>query len=241
MIGKLHIIGVGPGDPELMTLKGVRILKESLVYFVPKGKEDGSSTALAILQQVVETTGKEIIEIHFPMKKIKMGEEPDPLVKAAWLKTAKGVLSRLQQGKDVVFPTLGDPAIYSTGFYLCRTLLDLAPDLEINIVPGVSSIGACAAETGMPLCLGDDMLAVIPATFDDERLRNVLATFDSVVLMKVYRVMDRLIPLLREMGLLEKATLVEKIGHSSQRVIKNISQTSGMDLHYFATIIIRKF
>jgi len=241
MNGKLHIIGVGPGDPELLTLKGLRILQESAVYFVPKAKEDGSSTALDIIKQVVSLENKEIVETYFPMLKVRMAEEPPPKLKEAWQQAANGVIAHLRQGKDVVFPTLGDPAIYSTGLYLCRTLSDMAPDLQIDIVPGVSSIGACAAETGMPLCLGNDMLAVIPATFDDSRLRDVLASFDSVVLMKVHRVMSRIVPLLKELGLLERATLIEKLGHPSQRIFQDITEAVDLDLHYFATIIIRKF
>jgi len=239
MSGKLHIIGVGPGDPELLTLKGLRLLKDCPVYLAPKARENGKSTALEILSQVVDIDAKEIIQARFPMEKIKMGQAPPPKVQEAWQSAARAVLAHLENGKDVAFPTLGDPAIYSTGLYLSHTLQELYPEAEVEIVPGVSSVGACAAASGLPLCLGDDMLAVVPATFADERLRAVLQEFDAIVLMKVHRAMKRVLPILEELGLVERAILVERLGQRSQRIIRDVREAAEMELHYFATMIIR--
>lgn len=240
MRGQFYVIGVGPGDPELMTLKAARLLEQCPVWFVPKAHPNGESTALSILAGTVATHGKEIMELHFPMKKIKMGEEPDDEVQAAWQTASRAILHKLDQGKDVAFPTLGDPAIYSTGFYVCDTLLKAAPDLPISIVPGVSSIGASAAAAGQPLCLGDDRLVVIPATFENGRLRETLESFDTVVLMKVHRVMDKVVGLLTELDLLDKAVLVERSSHSEQRVRRDLTVAAKEELHYFSTIIVRK-
>lgn len=242
MKGTLYVVGVGPGDPELMTLKAVRILQRCGVWLAPAAKKDGESTALGIAEGVVDRRGKEIITHHFPMKKIRMGQSPDPEVKKAWDAAAAQIVGHLQEGRDVAFPTLGDPAIYSTGFYVCETLFDLAPDLPVVIVPGVSAIGASAAAAGQPLCLGDDRLVVIPATFENGRLREVLEQFDSVVLMKVHRVMDRLVPLLAEMNLLDKAVLVERSSQSGQRIRRDLTTAlaPNEEPHYFSTIIVRK-
>jgi precorrin-2/cobalt-factor-2 C20-methyltransferase len=242
MKGTLYVVGVGPGDPELMTLKAVRVLERCGVWLAPAAKKNGESTALGIVEGVVDRGDKEIITHHFPMKKIRMGETPDPEVKKAWDAAAAQIVGHLQAGRDVAFPTLGDPAIYSTGFYVCETLFALAPDLPVEIIPGVSSIGASAAAAGQPLCLGDDRLVVIPATFENGRLRETLEQFDSVVLMKVHRVMDRLVPLLAEMNLLDKAVLVERSSQGGQRIRRDLTTAlqPNNEPHYFSTIIVRK-
>ena len=240
MAGRFFVIGVGPGDPELVTLKAARILRECSVWFAPRGKKDGESTALAIIEPVIESGGKDIMNHYFPMKKIRMGETPDPEVAAAWRQAADAILARIERGDDVAFPTLGDPAIYSTGFYVCETLLELAPDLQVEIIPGVSAIGASAAAAVQPLCLGDDRLVVIPATFENGRLRETLEQFDTVVLMKVHRVMDRVVGLLGEMDLLDNAVLVERSSQSGQRITKGLELLPGQEPHYFSTIIVRK-
>lgn len=240
MNGTFYIIGVGPGDPELMTLKALRLLSSCSTLVVPKGQEDGTSTALAIIDQAMPLTGKEIIEVVFPMKKVRMAAAPDPEVEAAWRLAATTILDRLREGHDVAFPTLGDPAIYSTGFYTCQTLLEMAPESKTVICPGVSAISACAATAGVPLCQGDDMLAVVPATFDNQRLTEVLSTFQTVVLMKVHRSMDRIIELLTELDLVQRAVLVERTAQENERVIHDLTQVRADELHYFSTIIVRR-
>lgn len=240
MNGTLYVIGVGPGDPELMTLKAMRLLERCPVWFAPAGSAGGESVALAIASAVVATAGKEIITHYFPMKKIRRGKTPDQEVQRAWDAACALILDRLREGRDVVFPTLGDPAIYSTGFYICETLLAAEPGLAIEIIPGVSSIGASAAAAGAPLCLGDDRLVVLPATFENGELRETLEKFDSVVLMKVHRVMDRIVPLLAEMQLLDRAVLVERSSQRGQRVSRDLLQAMGEKNHYFSTIIVRK-
>lgn len=237
--GRLSIIGVGPGDPELLTLKAVRRLQSSPVWLVPKGKVDGHSAALEILGAVVDGTGKEIIPHHFPMHKIAKEQTPPPEVTQAWQAAAELALTHLRAGRDVAFPTLGDPAIYSTGFYLCQTLLESHPELRLEIIPGISAMGAAAASLGQPLCLGNERLVLIPATFENGRLRETLLNYDTVVLMKVHRVMDRLIALLDELGLLGQAVLVEKTGQAGERICHDLRALPG-EPHYFSTIIVRK-
>ncbi|MFZ5775831.1 MAG: precorrin-2 C(20)-methyltransferase [Thermodesulfobacteriota bacterium] len=240
MSGHFYVIGVGPGDPELMTIKAARLLACCPVWFAPKAYQEGESTALSILSGVVATADKEILELHFPMKKIRMGHAPAPEVEAAWRFAAEAIWAKLSQGIDVAFPTLGDPAIYSTGFYVCETLLKYAPEARISVVPGVSSVGASAAAVGQPLCLGDDRLVVIPATFENGRLRETIEQFDSVVLMKVHRVMPKVVSLLSELDLLDKAVLVERVSHTDERVRRDLAAAAGEELHYFSTVIVRK-
>ena len=96
MNGIFYVIGIGPGDPELLTLKALRLLSACQTLVVPKGHEDGNSTALAIVEKIVPLAGKEIIEIYFPMKKIRMDAAPDPEVDAAWRRAANEVISRIR-------------------------------------------------------------------------------------------------------------------------------------------------
>lgn len=235
----LYIIGTGPGDPDLLTLKAFNTLRHCPVVVAPKGAKSGKSTALSIVEQAVDLSEKNVQEVYFPMKKVKLEEKLHPEVEAAWNDTAMKVLELLDSGNDVAFPTLGDPAIYSTGYYLYDTLLAIRPDTQIQFISGISAMSSCSASTLTPVCLGDDMLAVIPATFCEDKIRKALEDFDAVVLMKVYRVMDRICNLLRDAGLLENAIYVEKAGMHDQRIISDLS-TVPENPHYFSTIIVRK-
>lgn len=245
MQATLYIIGIGPGDPDLLTIKALNVLRQCPVIATPKASQHGHSTALAIARQALpagEIDKKEVVELHFPMKKIHLGQEPDPEVLQAWQDAARRIFAILSQGKDVAFPTLGDPAIYSTGYYLYMTLAEMHPEVRVCFVPGISAMSSCSATTQTPICLGDDMLAVIPATFSDSRLRQILETFDTIVLMKVHRVMANLLGLLRELHLLDQATLVERVGMTDERVVGDLSVLDGQagQVHYFSTIIVRK-
>lgn len=235
----LYIVGVGPGDPELMTVKAMRLLTDADTLVVPKGRENGESTALNIVKSLVPIEDKEIVEIYFPMHKVYKNGTTSDEVTLAWKQAATTILEKMSSGK-VVFPTLGDPSLYSTGFYVHATLLEIHPDIQIKIIPGITAMANCSAATATPLCLGGELLSVVPATFNDERLAQVLETFDTIVLMKVYRVMDRIVGLLERLGLLGSAVLVEKSGQPDERIFTDMRQAAREDLHYFSTIIVRK-
>ena len=235
----LYIIGTGPGDPELLTLKAYNTLSRCPVIVAPKGSPAGVSTALSIVSQVVNLQEKEVHEVYFPMKKIRLATKVLPEVEQAWQATARQVIDLLDSGRDVAFPTLGDPAIYSTGYYLYDTIVGIKPDVQVKFISGISAMSSCSASTLTPVCLGDDMLAVLPATFCEEKIRQALADFDAVVLMKVHRVMERICRLLRETGLTANAIYVEKAGMHDERIISDLSSIPE-NPHYFSTIIVRK-
>jgi precorrin-2/cobalt-factor-2 C20-methyltransferase len=240
MQGTFYVIGVGPGDPGLITLKAARILEKCDIWFAPSAFRNGESMALKIAQGEVSAEGKKILTHHFPMKQVFRGKKPDDEVNEAWQEAASIIIDCLQSGKDVAFPTLGDPAIYSTGFYICETLQQNGTPIQVEIIPGVSAIGASSAVAEMPLCLGDEKLVVIPATFEDREMREVLLLSDTVVFMKVHKVMDRLVKLLGELDLLENAVLVERCSLGDQKIWTDIREAVGREIHYFSTIIVRK-
>lgn len=240
MAGTFYIIGVGPGDPELLTLKGARILKECDVWLAPKAHQNGQSTALTIAEHAIGQRAAKVVTHRFPMKQVFRNEAPDPELREAWQEAARLVVETLETGQDIAFPTLGDPAIYSTAFYVCEALQEYADGVKVEVVPGVSAIGATAAVAQLPLCLGDEHLVVIPATFNDARIREVLEVCDSVAFMKVHKVMPKLIRLLEEADLVEQAVLIEKTSLEDQKVWTDIREVVDRDLHYFSTMIIRK-
>ncbi len=237
MSGILYVIGVGAGDPELITLKAMRILREVNIICVPKGREEGGSLALSIAKKAVSLDDKEIIEIHFPMKKTR--SQPDPELDARWDEATKTILDRLYGGKNVAFLTLGDPTIYSTFFYLHERLHRLSPELKMIFIPGVSSINASAAAAGISLGLADERVAILPATYMDD-IRATLQRFDTVVLMKVHRVVGSVVRVLEEMNLLERAVCVSRIGMDGERIFTDLKSLKAEDIDYFSTIIVRK-
>lgn len=238
--GRLYVIGVGPGDPELIPLKALRILGEVKTLCVPKGREERGSIALSIIEKVVDLKEKEIIEIHFPMEKIYKGEPISPQLEAKWEAAAHTISEKLNNGNDIVFPTLGDPTLYSTFFYLYERLLSIIPELEINIIPGISSITAVAASAKIPISMANERVVILPAIYEGD-VKEALERFDTVILMKVNRVFNKVIKALNELNMIDRAILVSKAGMEDEEVFFDVSKVPLEKLNYFSTMIIRKY
>ncbi|MDI6735170.1 MAG: precorrin-2 C(20)-methyltransferase [bacterium] len=252
MTGKLYCLGVGPGDPELLTLKAVRILNEVSCIYVPKGREEGESLALSIVRKALNLDNKEIIEAYFPMRKTKCNQETkleiqNPKSKiqnlcefdTKWSETVESILMRLNKGMDVAFITIGDPTIYSTFFYLYDRLIELAPGINIEIIPGVSSINAAASRAKIALGLADERIAILPANYINA-LDETLEMFNTVVLMKVHKVFDNILKILTTKNLLDKAIYVSRAGMDDERIFKDIRDVCEEDLNYFSMVVIKK-
>ncbi|MEJ2255374.1 MAG: precorrin-2 C(20)-methyltransferase [Nitrospirota bacterium] len=229
MKGMLYAVGVGPGDPELLTLKAKKVLERAGVICFPRGREGGGSLALGIVEQVMDLGEKEVMEVHFPMKK---GSQREALLPAA--ARVRDILAR---GTDVAFITLGDPTLYSTFFHLHDALKELDTEVSFEVVPGVSSITAAGARAGVSLALSGERLAVLPATYAGD-LDRVLRDFDTVVLMKVHRVLDDVKKILSARGLLEGAVCVSRAGMKGE-LVKPLAETSPEEIDYFSTVIVR--
>ena len=232
----LFVIGVGPGDPELLTLKAMRILSSVPCICVPKGKEEGSSLALSIVEGALNLEGKEIIPAYFPMKKTTTCRHE---LDTKWQETVKLIMDRIDKGMSVAFITLGDPTLYSTFFYLYDRLLELNSELDIQIIPGVSSINAAASRAGIPLGLADERIAILPANYVDD-LEETLKRFDTVVLMKVHKVFDDVVKTLDCMGILNRALYISRAGMRDEKIFENIMDVKAEDLDYFSMMIVRK-
>lgn len=231
---KPHLIavGVGPGDPELITLKGARLIREADVVVTPVGDRSESSIAQSIVAGLVDADRQQLLTQIYPMKK-------DPAeMEASWRSSATEVAQLVRAGKIVVFVTIGDPFLYSTFLYLYRILRELYPDVPVEIVPGISSINAAAAVADLPLGLAADRIAILPATFEDDKLRQTLIEFDTVVLMKVHRVFHRVRELTKELGC--RAVYVKRVGLAGEAVFQNLDAVRKEDLDYLSLMIVKK-
>jgi len=230
----IYAVGVGPGDPELLTRKAERIISQSPVIYAPTGAADAASYALSIVEHLLDRSRQEVISKVFPM--LKKGPE----LQAAWEEAATEVIRLIDRGTDVAFITIGDPCLYSTFLYLYHIIRSQRADIPVEIIPGISSINAAAAAAGIPLGMAGERIAILPATYEDHELRKALEEFDTVVLMKVSRVFDQIYALLRELALVDNAVFVRRVGSAQQEVVFDIATLVGRELDYLSMLIVRR-
>jgi len=231
MRGKLYGVGVGPGDPELITLKAKRVLEEVGCLAVPKTSSEKESLALSIVRGI-SGTEKELVALLFPMS------FDEKLLEKSWGRAVEEVMGRLEAGKDVAFITLGDPTVYSTYMYIHRALKRQGYDTEI--VPGITSFCASSAKVGISLAENRETLAVVPSAYDCENLDEILDRFDNVVLMKISRKFAELKKKLIDKGLGGKAVLVSRCGLDGEMIEFYLEAVDEKVLSYFSTMIIKK-
>ena len=234
MSGIFYGVGVGPGDPELLTLKAVNVIKEADVIIAPKTEKKEDSTALSIARPYLKAD-VEILKLVFPM--IHMVNHADTL-SDAWENNKNSILELLKEGKKVVFLTLGDPMFYSTYMYVFRLLKDCG--YPIHTVPGVPAFCALGSHLGLPLAEGNDVLSIIPATMEAKALDQLLSTVDNVVLMKVYKNYDEIVKKLNEHGFGDNAVMVTKCGLPDEEINYDLDAVDGSTVNYLSTIIAKK-
>ncbi|MBI5588645.1 MAG: precorrin-2 C(20)-methyltransferase [Deltaproteobacteria bacterium] len=235
--GTFYGVGVGPGDPELLTLKAINVLKGAQVIAVPRSSDsssDGLSQALRIAEKAVDLKGKEMMELLFPMTKDRES------LKSARKEAAAKVAGALKAGKSVAFITLGDPMLYSTFSYLVPLVREVAPEAPVKVVPGITSYGAAVSAAVVPLAESDEKVIIIPAAYDIDEVKGLLKSFDTVVLMKVNRIFDSLLDALVSMGLDGSAILVSRVGWPEEKIVTDIKSLRGGKLDYFSTVIVKK-
>lgn len=232
-MGTLFGLGVGPGDPELITVKAFRRLQESQVIAYPKKLKGSKSYAHRIVEVYINPAEKEMLGLVFPMTK------DEDTLRTEWTKSVETIYSYLSQGKDVAFVTEGDPMLFSTFIHLMNLMKSIYPDVPIETVAGISSFNGSVNRLGIALADGDDYVAMIPATEDMEEMRRVIETHDAIVFIKVAKVIDAMLDLLEEMNLLDKAHVVTKVT-SDEEVIWKINELRGAELNYLSCMVVRK-
>ena len=229
MQGKLYGVGVGPGDPELLTLKALRLIKDNEVIAVP-GKEIQASVAYQIVKGAYEELDeKTLIPVAMPMTK-------DPQVlKANHDKAADQVESYLKEEKNVVFLTLGDTTVYSTYLYVHKRILERG--YEAEIVSGITSFCAVAARLNMGLVEADQPLHVIPATYKAQEMDEILKLPGTKVLMKTGKKMKQVKESIEKSG--QKAVMIENCGMPSEKIYRSAEEIPE-DSGYYSLIIVKE-
>ena len=225
MTGVLHLVGTGPGDPELLTLKAVRVLRETPVVAYPS-TGDESAMALDIARGHVGPAA-ERLPVVLPMSTDRAPAQ------SAYDRGAAAILAHLRQGRDVAYLCEGDPLFYGSAMYL---IARIAPEAEIRVVPGVTSLTAAAAAIGRPLAARNETLKILPAPLPDATLRAELAAAPAAAIIKVGRHFDRVRALLAETGHGPGAVVVEYATGTRQRITP-LADFAHDERPYFSTIL----
>lgn len=221
--GKLYGVSVGPGDPELLTLKAVRVIREADVVAVPD-TGDNHQVALGIAQE--HLAGKTIVNCPTPMPR------DHDVAMAAYRSVADTLCALLAQGKDVAYLTLGDATVYSTYIYIHQMVRDRG--FEAEIVPGVTSFCAAAAKLGVSLCEGSEQLLVVPAR--GAHLDDALDYPANKVFMKAGRSLEALRDALEERGQLADASMVANCGLPGEAVFPQF-ENADLSSGYFSVVL----
>lgn len=232
MKGKLYAVGVGPGEPSLLTIKALKVLEEARVVAVPKGKAEKGSLALSIIEDYIKD--KEVLELVFPMT------DNREVLEEFWEKAAEKVGALLEKGEKVVFATLGDPSLYSTFSYLKSYLEKQGNSFSVEVIPGINSFSAAASLLQLSLVEGDQNLAVVSAPQNISRLKEVLKIFDTVVILKVNKYLEEIMKVLEEMGLEDKGYFVSRCGREDEYFSRDLKGLLEDKLDYLSMIIVRK-
>ena len=227
MNGMLYGVGLGPGDPELMTLKAARLIGGAEVIAYPT-LEGGDSFARAIAADLIED-GTQEIAISIPMS---VKREP---AQAAYDAGAAAIAAELEAGKDVVVLCEGDPFFYGSFMYLFSRLSDR---FECEVVPGVTSVTACAAALQSPLTARNEVLTIIPGPMDEDAMEARIAAAEAVAVMKVGRHLPKIKRVLDRLGLTDHAGYVERAS-LPEEVVLPLSEAPEK-APYFSMILVTK-
>ncbi|MDD3313365.1 precorrin-2 C(20)-methyltransferase [Pseudodesulfovibrio sp.] len=230
--GILYGIGVGPGDPELLTLKAVRALGEVDVIFAAASTKNDYSTALSIARPHLRE-GVRVEQLGFPMTKDKTALE------AAWRENARVVAAVLDRGENGAFLTLGDPLTYSTYGYLQRTLLKMDPTIRLQAIPGITSFHAAAARIGLVLAESSESLLITSGVADPKTLERQLDVADNAVILKTYKNFEDIRATLERLRLGDKTVLVSRLGMEGESILMDIKDAP-MTPHYFSLALVKK-
>ena len=220
--GTFYGIGVGPGDPELITVRGAHLISSCGCIVVPKSRMKTESIALKIARKYI-SEGTEIIEQVYPMT------SDQHLLKDKWSVAAAEVINILRKPQDVCFLSLGDPLFYSTHIYLLRELRELEPGLETITIPGIMAMGAASAITDFPLGEAKKPVTVVPTSDDLVATRRAIETGGNVVLMKIGKRLQSIIELLEELDVIDKAVFIAKAGQQEEIIETDLRKLKNKD------------
>jgi len=225
---------VGPGDPELLTIKAYNLIREADVVFVPSPRKGGKSSAQSIAEGIMEDKDSvEFKELVFPMSR------NDEVLEKRWKENAEIVLEACRKYLKVVFLTLGDPAIYSTFAYLMQEVRRLAPELPVVTVPGIPTLTLAVDLLNIPLITGEQKLVLTPLPQKTDSLRPLLSQFDTVVIYKIGERLKELKAVIKEEGLEDCCYFVSRAGMPGQYTARGLSNIDSGQVGYLSTMIVK--
>ncbi|MER5174431.1 MAG: precorrin-2 C(20)-methyltransferase [Candidatus Nitrosocosmicus sp.] len=190
---KLYCIGCGPGDPDLLTLKAIDVIKNADIIYTPTAREGKPSVALSIVEKFLNKD-TEIHQLVFPMIKDFNN------LKENWKNNAIEITNSIRKGKKTAYLTVGDPALYSTWIYIYKEIIKEHKDIEVEIVPGITSIFSFSAEIKTPIGEGEEIIGIIPACYNLDRLKIAAQCCDTLVFLKDGRHFNSVIEILMDSG-----------------------------------------
>ena len=229
--GCFYGVGVGPGDPELLTIRAQRLVQRLPVICFTQLDNGEPSYALSVLRGLL--AAPELLAVTIPA-------DDGPVNPQVWREAAARIAARLRRGQDVGFITEGDPLFYSEFAHLLECVRAEAPEAAVEIVPGVASVMAAAASSGVPLVTHGQQLSILSSVYGIDHLMEYIANYDAVVLMEVsWRLIQDLASRER-LGLTGKVIYVRQASTARERVVEDISKLTEADLDYFSLLIIQR-
>jgi precorrin-2/cobalt-factor-2 C20-methyltransferase len=232
-LGTLYGVGVGPGDPSLLTRRAAQILAAVDVVFHVAGPRTDASVSGRIVDSVADCRARRV-ELRFAMSADKARR------RRAWQRNTRRIARELRRGRDCAFVALGDPLLYSTFIYILREAQRLLPALKAVTVPGITSFQAAAARANLPLAEDDELLTLVPAWRADLASLALAPQAGTAVFLKTYRHRDRLLAQLQSCPQPITALYAARIGLDGERIERDPRSMPGLPEEYLSLLIVKK-
>ncbi len=232
--GVLYGISLGPGDPELITVKGAAILAACRHVFVPRGRDGSENAVLALAANHLNPEAR-VHEVIFPTSTDRSE------VEAAWGESAPTIAELLESGEDVCLIARGNIQLYSSYSGCLRVLRRRIPDLEVITIPGITPFGAAAALTNFPLGRAKEPIIILPSAEDLEAIRRALAAGNTLILMNIGRRLGGVLDVLEAGGAIGRSVFVSRAGMEDQFIETDLRNLRGRDaeIQHLSTILVR--